>query len=49
MSRQELPKTYQFQSSEPRIYKMWAPGSDHIGIATQLMVERHLPKTEEVL
>ncbi len=27
---------------------LWLPGSDHAGIATQLMVERHLLKTEEV-
>ena len=27
---------------------LWVPGSDHTGIATQLMVERHLLKTEEV-
>jgi valyl-tRNA synthetase len=27
---------------------LWVPGSDHAGIATQLMVERHLLKTEEV-
>ena len=112
MSRHELPKTYDFKSTEPRIYEMWekggyfkpsndparpgfdpsvkpfvisipppnvtgelhlghaltvavedlmiryhrmkgfptlwVPGSDHAGIATQLMVERHLLKTEEV-
>src|SRR3990172_8373090 len=28
---------------------LWVPGSDHAGIATQLMVERHLLKTEEVI
>lgn len=27
---------------------LWIPGSDHAGIATQLMVERELLKTEEV-
>ncbi len=27
---------------------LWVPGSDHAGIATQLMVERHLLQTEEV-
>ncbi|MBI1794471.1 MAG: valine--tRNA ligase [Chloroflexi bacterium] len=27
---------------------LWVPGSDHAGIATQLMVERHLLKAEEV-
>ncbi|HEX6270271.1 MAG TPA: valine--tRNA ligase [Anaerolineales bacterium] len=27
---------------------LWIPGSDHAGIATQLMVERHLLRTEEV-
>ncbi len=30
------------------IPSLWVPGSDHAGIATQLMVERHLLKTEEV-
>ncbi len=112
MSKQELPRTYDFKSTEPRIYAswerggyfkprsdprkpdfdptvepfvisipppnvtgelhlghamfvavedlmiryhrmkgcsaLWVPGSDHAGIATQLMVERHLLKTEEV-
>jgi valyl-tRNA synthetase len=112
MSKQELPKAYDFKSTEPRIYAMWetggyfkprndpnkpdfdptikpfvisipppnvtgelhlghaarvstedlmiryhrmkniptlwVPGTDHAGIATQLMVERHLLKTEEV-
>src|SRR5574340_605526 len=112
MSKHELPKAYDFKSTEPRIYAMWetgkyfrptndpnrpgfdpsvkpfvisipppnvtgelhlghaltmsvedlmiryhrmkgiptlwVPGSDHAGIATQLMVERHLLKTEEV-
>ena len=112
MTTQELPKTYDFKSTEPRIYEMWeaggyfrpwndpnnpdfdpnikpfvisipppnvtgelhighamfvsledlmiryhrmkgiptlwVPGSDHAGIATQLMVERHLLQTEEV-
>ncbi len=27
---------------------LWVPGSDHAGIATQLMVERHLLKTQEI-
>jgi valyl-tRNA synthetase len=27
---------------------LWVPGTDHAGIATQLMVERHLLQTEEV-
>jgi len=27
---------------------LWVPGTDHAGIATQLMVERHLLKNEEV-
>jgi valyl-tRNA synthetase len=27
---------------------LWVPGSDHAGIATQLQVERHLLRTEEV-
>jgi valyl-tRNA synthetase len=27
---------------------LWVPGSDHAGIATQLQVEKHLLKTEEV-
>jgi valyl-tRNA synthetase len=27
---------------------LWVPGTDHAGIATQLQVERHLLKTEEV-
>jgi valyl-tRNA synthetase len=27
---------------------LWVPGTDHAGIATQLMVERNLLKTEEV-
>ena len=112
MTQQELPKAYDFKSTEPRIYAMWetggyfkprndpnqpgfdptvkpfvitipppnvtgelhvghamfvsvedlmtryhrmkgipalwVPGSDHAGIATQLMVERHLLRTEEV-
>jgi len=112
MTKQELPKTYDFKSTEQRIYKMWetggffkphndpnkpdfdpnvkpfvisipppnvtgelhighamfvsvedlmiryhrmkgfstlwVPGTDHAGIATQLMVERDLLKTEEV-
>jgi len=112
MTKHELPKAYDFKSTEPRIYAMWesggyfkpwndpdnpdfdpniepfvisipppnvtgelhighpmfvsvedlmtryhrmkgiptlwVPGSDHAGIATQLMVERHLLKTEEV-
>src|SRR5215216_6542126 len=112
MTKQELPKAYDFKSTEPRIYEMWekggyfkphndphkpdfdpnvepfviaipppnvtgelhighpmfisiedlmvryhrmkgfstlwVPGTDHAGIATQLMVERHLLKTEEV-
>src|SRR5574341_1050872 len=112
MTKYELPKAYDFKSTEPRIYEMWeaggyfkpwndpnkpdfspyikpfvisipppnvtgelhlghaarvsmedlmiryhrmkgiptlwVPGSDHAGIATQLMVERHLLQTEEV-
>jgi valyl-tRNA synthetase len=112
MTKHELPKTYDFKSTEPRIYEMWqsggyfkpsndpnqpgfdpdvkpfvisipppnvtgelhlghamfvsvedlmiryhrmkgiptlwVPGTDHAGIATQLMVERDLLKTEEV-
>jgi valyl-tRNA synthetase len=112
MTKHELPKTYDFKSTEPRIYEMWekggyfkphndpnqpdfdptvkpfvisipppnvtgelhlghamfvsmedlmiryhrmkgystlwVPGTDHAGIATQLMVERHLLRTEEV-
>src|SRR6266498_3950982 len=112
MTKHELPKAYNFKSTEPRIYAMWevggyfkpwndpnkpdfdpsiepfvitipppnvtgelhighpmfvsvedlmvryhrmkgystlwVPGTDHAGIATQLMVERHLLKTEEV-
>jgi valyl-tRNA synthetase len=112
MTKYELPKTYDFKSTEPRIYEMWEsggyfkpwndpsspnfdpniepfviaipppnvtgelhighpmfvsvedlmtryhrmkgiptlwiPGTDHAGIATQLMVERELLKTEEV-
>jgi valyl-tRNA synthetase len=112
MTKPELPKTYDFKSTEPRIYEMWqsggyfkpsndpnqpgfdpnvkpfvisipppnvtgelhlghamfvsmedlmiryhrmkgiptlwVPGTDHAGIATQLMVERDLLKTEEV-
>ena len=112
MTKHELPKTYDFRSTEPRIYEMWEsggyfkpwndpnkpdfdpnvepfviaipppnvtgelhighpmfvsiedlmiryhrmkgfstlwiPGSDHAGIATQLMVERDLLKNEEV-
>src|SRR5688572_20158564 len=112
MSKQELPKAYDFKSTEPRIYAMWetggyfkpwndpnnpdfdptvepfvitipppnvtgelhachdrfviveelmiryqrrngisslwVPGSDHAGIANQLIVERHLLRTEEV-
>ncbi|MBE0683253.1 MAG: valine--tRNA ligase [Anaerolineales bacterium] len=112
MTKQELPKAYDFKSTEDRIYAMWAaggyfqptndpnkpgfdpsikpfvisipppnvtgelhlghamfvsvedlmiryhrmkgvptlwvPGTDHAGIATQLMVERDLLKTEEV-
>ena len=112
MTRQELPKAYDFKSTEPRIYEMWEaggyfkpwndpnkpdfdpnvepfvlaipppnvtgelhighpmfvsiedlmvryhrmkgystlwiPGTDHAGIATQLMVERDLLKNEEV-
>ena len=112
MTEHELPKTYDFKSTEPRIYAMWerggyfqpwndpnkpgfdpevkpfvisipppnvtgelhlghamfvsmedlmvryhrmkgiptlwVPGTDHAGIATQLMVERHLLQTEEV-
>ena len=112
MTKHELPKAYDFKSTEPRIYEMWekggyfkphndpnqpdfdptvepfvisipppnvtgelhlghamfvsmedlmiryhrmkgystlwVPGTDHAGIATQLMVERHLLKTEEV-
>jgi valyl-tRNA synthetase len=27
---------------------LWVPGTDHAGIATQLQVERHLLKTEEI-
>ena len=27
---------------------LWLPGSDHAGIATQLQVEKHLLRTEEV-
>src|SRR4026208_2583650 len=112
MSKKELPKAYDFKSTEPRIYAMWeaggffkpwnapnnpdfdpnvkpfvisipppnvtgelhlghamfvsvedlmvryhrmkgipalwVPGTDHAGIATQLMVERNLLQTEEV-
>ncbi|MCA1899098.1 MAG: valine--tRNA ligase [Chloroflexi bacterium] len=112
MNKQELPKAYDFKSTEPRIYEkwekggyfkphndpnkpgfdpnvkpfviaipppnvtgelhlghalfvsmedlmiryhrmkgfstLWIPGSDHAGIATQLMVERDLLKTEEI-
>jgi len=112
MTKQELPKAYDFKSTEPRIYAMWEaggyfkphndpnkpdfdptvkpfviaipppnvtgelhighamfvsiedlmiryhrmkgystlwiPGSDHAGIATQLMVERDILRTEEV-
>src|SRR5512138_1850327 len=80
MTKQELPKAYDFKSTEPRIYEMWerggffkpwndpnkpgfdpniepfvisipppnVTGTDHAGIATQLMVERDLLKTEEV-
>ena len=112
MTKQELPKAYDFKSTEPRIYQMWEsggyfqphndpnkpdfdpavepfviaipppnvtgelhighpmfisiedlmvryhrmkgystlwiPGTDHAGIATQLMVERDLLKNEEV-
>jgi valyl-tRNA synthetase len=112
MTKHELPKTYDFKSTESRIYEMWevggyfkpwndpnkpdfdpnirpfvisipppnvtgelhlghamfvsvedlmiryhrmkgiptlwVPGTDHAGIATQLMVERHLLQTEEV-
>ena len=112
MTQHELPKTYDFKSTEPRIYEMWerggyfkprndpkspdfdpsikpfvisipppnvtgelhlghamfvsmedlmiryhrmkgiptlwVPGTDHAGIATQLMVERDLLKNEEV-
>jgi valyl-tRNA synthetase len=112
MTKQELPKAYDFKSTEPRIYAMWeaggyfkphndpnkpgfdpsikpfvitipppnvtgelhighamfvsvedlmtryhrmkgysalwVPGTDHAGIATQLMVERELQRTEEV-
>ena len=112
MTKHELPKAYDFRSTEPRIYEMWEaggyfkpwndpnnpdfdpsiepfvisipppnvtgelhlghamfvsvedlmtryhrmkgfstlwlPGTDHAGIATQLMVERDLLKTEEV-
>jgi len=112
MTKQELPKAYDFKSTEPRIYEMWEkggyfkphndpnnadfdpnvepfviaipppnvtgelhighamfvsvedlmiryhrmkgfstlwiPGTDHAGIATQLMVERELLRTEEV-
>ncbi|HET9591224.1 MAG TPA: valine--tRNA ligase [Anaerolineales bacterium] len=112
MTKRELPKAYDFKSTEPRIYEMWeaggyfqpwndpnhpdfdpsiepfviaipppnvtgelhvghamfisvedlmiryhrmkgiptlwVPGSDHAGIATQLMVERYLLQTEEV-
>src|SRR3970282_2921692 len=112
MTKQELPKAYDFKSTEPRIYAMWekggyfkphndpnqpdfdpnvkpfvisipppnvtgelhighamfvsvedlmiryhrmkgystlwVPGTDHAGIATQLMVERELMRTDEV-
>ncbi len=112
MTKQELPKAYDFKSTEPRIYEkweksgyfkphndpnkpgfdptvkpfviaipppnvtgelhlghamfvsvedlmiryhrmkgysaLWIPGSDHAGIATQLMVERDLLKTDEI-
>ncbi|CAG1009762.1 valyl-tRNA synthetase [Anaerolineales bacterium] len=112
MTKQELPKAYDFKTTEPRIYEkwekggyfkphndpnkpgfdpnvepfvisipppnvtgelhlghamfvsvedlmiryhrmkgfstLWVPGSDHAGIATQLMVERDLLKTEEI-
>src|SRR3989304_2397194 len=45
VSMEDLMIRYQRMKGSPTL---WVPGSDHAGIATQLMVERHLFKAEEV-
>jgi len=45
VSMEDLMIRYQRMKGIPTL---WVPGSDHAGIATQLMVERNLLKTEEV-
>jgi valyl-tRNA synthetase len=45
VSMEDLMTRYHRMKGIPAL---WVPGSDHAGIATQLMVERHLLKTEEV-
>jgi valyl-tRNA synthetase len=45
VSMEDLMTRYHRMKGIPTL---WVPGSDHAGIATQLMVERHLLKTEEV-
>ncbi|HEX8990490.1 MAG TPA: class I tRNA ligase family protein, partial [Anaerolineales bacterium] len=45
MSVEDLMIRYHRMKGIPTL---WVPGSDHAGIATQLMVERHLLETEEV-
>jgi valyl-tRNA synthetase len=45
VSMEDLMTRYHRMKGIPTL---WVPGSDHAGIATQLMVERHLLQTEEV-
>ena len=45
VSVEDLMIRYQRMKGIPAL---WVPGSDHAGIATQLQVERHLLRTEEV-
>jgi valyl-tRNA synthetase len=45
VSMEDLMTRYHRMKGIPAL---WVPGSDHAGIATQLMVERSLLKTEEV-
>ncbi len=45
VSMEDLLIRYHRMKGHPTV---WVPGTDHAGIATQLMVERHLLKTEEV-
>jgi valyl-tRNA synthetase len=45
VSMEDLMIRYQRMKGVPTL---WVPGSDHAGIATQLMVERNLLRTEEV-
>jgi valyl-tRNA synthetase len=45
ISMEDLMIRYQRMKGVPTL---WVPGTDHAGIATQLMVERNLLRTEEV-